>query len=80
MDCTSLALQVAPVSYYFFIFFIGLRPKLGNTYYHINYNSKHLDIREQFIWLMSNEDNFIINQLSDMILKLHSSRNDQIQN
>jgi hypothetical protein len=39
-----------------------------------NYNFKHLDIREQFIWLMSNEDNFIINQLSDMILKLHSSR------
>jgi hypothetical protein len=33
-----------------------------------------------FIWLMSNEDNFIINQLSDMILKLHSSRNDIIQN
>ena len=28
-----------------------------------NYNFKHLDIREQFIWLMSNEDNFIINQL-----------------
>ena len=25
---------------------------------------------------MSNEDNFIIKQLSDMILKLHSSRND----
>jgi hypothetical protein len=23
-----------------------------------NYNFKHLDIREQFIWLMSNEDNF----------------------
>ena len=45
-----------------------------------NYNFKHLDIREQFIWLMSNEDNFIINQLSDMILKLHSSRNDIIQN
>jgi hypothetical protein len=36
-----------------------------------NYNFEHLDIREQFIWLMSNEDNFIINQLSDMILKLH---------
>jgi hypothetical protein len=35
-----------------------------------NYNFKHLDIREPFIWLMSNEDNFIINQLSDMILKL----------
>ena len=45
-----------------------------------NYIFKHLDIREQFIWLMSNEDNFIINQLSDMILKLHSSRNDIIQN
>ena len=45
-----------------------------------NYNFKHLDITEQFIWLMSNEDNFIINQLSDMILKLHSSRNDIIQN
>ena len=45
-----------------------------------NYNFKLLDIREQFIWLMSNEDNFIINQLSDMILKLHSSRNDIIQN
>ena len=44
-----------------------------------NYNFKHLDIREQFIWLMSNEDNFIINQLSDMILKLHSSRYDIIQ-
>jgi hypothetical protein len=27
-----------------------------------NYNFKHLDIREQFIWLMSNEDNFIIYQ------------------
>ena len=45
-----------------------------------NNNFKHLDIREQFIWLMSNEDNIIINQLSDMILKLHSSRNDIIQN
>jgi hypothetical protein len=36
-----------------------------------NYNFKHLhdlDIREQFIWLMSNEDNVIINQLSDMII------------
>jgi hypothetical protein len=44
-----------------------------------NYNFKHLDIREKVIWLMSNEDNFIINQLSDMILK-HSSRNDIIQN
>ena len=31
----SLALQVAPVSYYCLNFFIGLRPKLGNTYYHI---------------------------------------------
>ena len=30
--------------------------------------------------LMSNEDNFIKNKLSDMILKLHSSRNDIIQN
>ena len=28
---------------------------------------------------MSNEDNFIINQLSDTILKLHSYRNDIIQ-
>ena len=45
-----------------------------------NYNFKHLDIREQFIWLMSNEDNFIIYQLSDMMLKLRSSRNDIIQN
>ena len=44
------------------------------------YNFKHLDIREQCIWLMSNEDNFIINQLSNIILKLHSSRNDIIQN
>jgi hypothetical protein len=35
VDCDSLALQVAPVSYYCLIFFIGLRPKLGNTYYHI---------------------------------------------
>jgi hypothetical protein len=35
VDCASLALQVAPVSYYCLIFFIGLRPKLGNTYYHI---------------------------------------------
>ena len=35
MDCTSLALQVAPVSYYCLIFFIGFGPKLGNTYYHI---------------------------------------------
>ena len=35
MDCASLALQVAPVSYYCLNFFIGLRPKLGNTYYHI---------------------------------------------
>jgi hypothetical protein len=54
----------------------GGRRKRNNN----NYNFKHLDIREQFIWLMSNEDNFIINQLSDMILKLHSSRNDIIQN
>jgi len=43
-----------------------------------NYNFKHLDIKEQFIWLMSNEENFIINQLY-MILKLHSYRNDIIQ-
>ena len=35
VDCASLALQVAPVSYYYLIFFIGLRPKLRNTYYHI---------------------------------------------
>jgi hypothetical protein len=35
VDCASLALQVAPVSYYCLNFFIGLRPKLGNTYYHI---------------------------------------------
>jgi hypothetical protein len=35
VDCASLALQVAPVSYYCLIFFIGLRPKLGYTYYHI---------------------------------------------
>ena len=35
MDCTSLALQVAPVSYYCSRKIIGLRPKLGNTYYHI---------------------------------------------
>ena len=35
-----------------------------------NNNFKHLDIREQFIWLMSNEDNFIINRLSDMILEM----------
>ena len=41
---------------------------------------EHIIIRGQFIWLMSNEDNFIINQLSDMILKLHSYRNDIIQN
>jgi hypothetical protein len=30
--------QVAPVSYYCLICFIGLRPKLGNTYYHIIFN------------------------------------------
>jgi hypothetical protein len=35
VDCASLALQVAPVSYYCLKFFIGLRPKIGNTYYHI---------------------------------------------
>ena len=35
VDCASLSLQVAPVSYYCLIFFIGLRPKLGCTYYHI---------------------------------------------
>jgi hypothetical protein len=35
VDCASLALQVAPVSYYCLKMFIGLRPKLGNTYYHI---------------------------------------------
>jgi hypothetical protein len=35
VDCASLALQVASVSYYCLIFFIGLRPKLGNNYYHI---------------------------------------------
>ena len=35
MDCASLALQVAPVSYYCLSKIIGLRPKLGNTYYHI---------------------------------------------
>jgi hypothetical protein len=28
--------QVAPVSYYCLQEIIGLRPKLGNTYYHIN--------------------------------------------
>jgi hypothetical protein len=35
MDCASLALQVAPFSYYCLSKIIGLRPKLGNTYYHI---------------------------------------------
>jgi hypothetical protein len=30
-----LAQQVAPVSYYCLRKIIGLRPKLGNTYYHI---------------------------------------------
>jgi hypothetical protein len=34
VDCASLALQVAPVSYYCLNFVIGLHPKLGNTYYH----------------------------------------------
>ena len=37
MDFASLALQVAPVSYYCLIFFIGLRPKLGKTYYLLSY-------------------------------------------
>ena len=37
MDCASLALQVAPISYYCLKKFIGLRPKLGNTFYHIFY-------------------------------------------
>ena len=40
VDFASLALQVAPVSYYCLTFFIGLRPKLGNTYYHIIYYEK----------------------------------------
>ena len=35
VDCASLAQQVAPVSYYCLIFFIGLHPKLGYSYYHI---------------------------------------------
>ena len=35
VDCASLALQVAPVSYYCLKKIIGLRPRLGNTYYHI---------------------------------------------
>jgi hypothetical protein len=44
VDCASLALQVAPVSYYCLKKIIGLRPKLGNTYYHItlsNYDTFH---------------------------------------
>ena len=40
MDFASLALQVAPVSYYCFKFSIRLRPKLGITYYHIIYYEK----------------------------------------
>jgi hypothetical protein len=35
LSCASLALQVATVSYHCLFFFIGLRSKLGNTYYHI---------------------------------------------
>ena len=35
MDFASLAIQVAHVSYYCLNFCIGLRRKLGNTYYHI---------------------------------------------
>jgi hypothetical protein len=38
-----------------------------------NYNFKYLDIRDQFIWLMSNEDNFIINQ-SPLCLPLPISK------
>ena len=44
VDCASLALPVAPVSYYCLKKIIGLRPKLGNTYYHItlsNYDTFH---------------------------------------
>jgi hypothetical protein len=40
-----LALQVAPVSYYCLNIFIGPRPKLGNTYYHIK-----VAIKEYRIW------------------------------
>ena len=55
-------------------------PFVVNNEYIICYSAIRQGIYMVFIWLMSNEDNFIINQLSDMILKLHSSRNDIIQN
>jgi hypothetical protein len=34
----AIRTTVAPVSYYCLIFFIGLRPKLGNTYYRYLFN------------------------------------------
>ena len=51
MDCTSLALQVAPVSYYCLRKIIGLRPKLGNTYYHIIIYGAF-----GYIWVQSHAD------------------------
>jgi hypothetical protein len=38
IQCIKIVSQVAPVSYYCLNFFIGLRPKLGNTFYHIIWN------------------------------------------
>ena len=39
----AIRTTVAPVSYYCLIFFIGLRPKLGNTYYRYLFNLLDLD-------------------------------------
>jgi hypothetical protein len=50
VDCASLALQVAPVSYYCLQKIIGLRPKLGNTYYHIMHYSLKGKMRLSFIY------------------------------
>ena len=41
---------LAPVSYYCLIFFIGLRPKLGNTYYHIKVAIKEYRIWANVFW------------------------------
>ena len=53
MDCASLSLQVAPVSYHCLIFFIGLRPKLGNTYYHIIFNVRTPSLEARNIRLVN---------------------------
>jgi hypothetical protein len=60
VDCASLALQVAPVSYYCLKNIIGFRPKLGNTYYHITAIQYFLSMRLSRIVLSYNSTHQIV--------------------